>query len=148
MPGIASLRGLAQPGFGQFLAAGQLGQGLWVALPGGQGVQHVPPRGTVDVGDHRRQLQVPVPGQPFHPLLFGGAGLGEVTSVPGVDAQHADRLGRHEAGADHPPLGDLGEPDRVGAVGLGPPRQRLDLPALNSSQSKPCDSSRKNTGFQ
>src|SRR6516165_1489795 len=64
------------------------------------------------------------------PLLFGGAGLGEVTAVAGVGAEPADRLGRHEAGADHAPLGDLGEPDRVGPVGFGPARQRLDLPGV------------------
>jgi len=64
------------------------------------------------------------------PLLFGGAGLGEVTAVAGVGAEPADRLGRHEAGADHAPLGDLGEPDRVGPVGFRPARQRLDLPGV------------------
>jgi hypothetical protein len=81
-------------------------------------------------GDHRGQLQVPVFEQLFHPLFFGGAGLGEVTAVAGVGAQAADRLGWHEAGADHAPLGDLGEPDRVGPVGFGPARQRLDLPGV------------------
>jgi hypothetical protein len=81
-------------------------------------------------GDHRGQLQVPVSGQLFHPLLFGGAGLGEVAPVAGVGAQAADRLRRHEARGDHPPLGDLGQPDRVGPVGFGPARQRLDLPGV------------------
>ena len=33
-------------------AAGQLGQGLGVALPGGDRVQHVPAGDAVDVGDH------------------------------------------------------------------------------------------------
>ena len=109
-------------------AAGQLGQErLRVALPGGERVQHVPAGDAVDVGDHRRQLQVPVFEQFLHPLLLGGAGLGEVTAVPGVGAQPADRLGRHEAGGDHPPLGDPGEPDRVGPVGLRPAGQGLDL---------------------
>ena len=64
------------------------------------------------------------------PLLLGGAGLGQVTAVAGVSAQAADRLGRYEAGSDHAPLGDLGEPDRVGPVGFRPARQRLDLPGV------------------
>jgi hypothetical protein len=34
-------------------APGQLGQGLGVALPGGEGVGHVPARHAVDVRDHR-----------------------------------------------------------------------------------------------
>jgi len=41
-------------------AAGQLGQGLSVALPDGEGVEHVPAGDAVDVGDHRGQLQVSV----------------------------------------------------------------------------------------
>jgi hypothetical protein len=108
-------------------AAGQLGQGLGVTLPSGERAEHVPARDAVNVGDHRRQFQVPVPGQFFHPLLFGGAGLGEMAAVAGVGAQAPDRLGRDKAGADHAPLNDLGEPDRVGPVRLRPAWQRLDL---------------------
>ena len=72
------------------------------------------------------------------PLLFGGAGLGEVAAVAGVGAQRPDRLRRHEAGADHPPLGDLGEPDRVGPVGFGPARQRLDLRGVVQLAAEPA----------
>ena len=78
-------------------------------------------------GDHGGQFQVPVFEQFLHPLLLGGAGLGEVTAVAGVSAERADRLGRHEAGGDHAALGDPGEPDRVGPVGLGPAGQCPDL---------------------
>ena len=70
---------------------------------------------------------MPIFQQFLDPLLLGGAGLGEVTAVPGVGAQPADRLGRDEAGGDHAPLHDFGEPDRVGPIGLGPAGQRLDL---------------------
>ena len=108
-------------------AAGQLRQCPGVALPGGEPVEHVPARGPVNVGDHAGQLQVPVFQQFLHPLLLGGAGLGEVAAVAGVGAEPADRLGRHETGGDHPPLGDLGEPDGVGPVGFRPAGQGLDL---------------------
>ena len=108
-------------------AAGQLGQGPGVALAGGERVEHVPARDAVDVGDHAGQFQVPVFEQFLCSLLLGGAGLGEVAAVPGVGAEPADRLGRDEAGGDHAPLYDLGEPDRVGPVRLGPAWQCLDL---------------------
>ena len=111
-------------------AAGQLRQGFGVALPGGERLQHGPTGDAVDVGDHAGQFQVPVLEQLFHPLLFGGAGLGEVAAIAGMGAQPADRFGRYEAGGDRAALGDLGEPDRVGPVGLGPARQRLDLPGV------------------
>jgi hypothetical protein len=101
----------------------------------------------VNVGDHGRQLQVPVLQQLLDPLFLGGAGLGEVAAVAGVGAEPADRLGRHETGRDHPPLGDLGEPDGVGPV-FGLPGSALTCAALYSSQSNPRDSSTKNTGFQ
>jgi hypothetical protein len=39
--------------------------------------------------------------------LLGGPGLGEMTAVAGVGVQPADRLGWHETGGDHAPLGDL-----------------------------------------
>src|ERR1022692_3304979 len=67
-------------------------------------------------GDHGRQFQVAGLQQFPRPLLLAGAGLGEVTAVAGAGAEPADRLGRHEAGGDHAPLGDPGEPDRVGPV--------------------------------
>ena len=109
------------------LPAGHGRERVRVALPGGERVQHVPARDTVDVGDHRRELQVPVFEQFLHPLLLGGASLGEVPAVPGVGPQPADRLRRHEAGGDHSPLGDLGEPDGVGPVRFGQAGQCPDL---------------------
>jgi hypothetical protein len=57
-------------------------------------------------GDHRRQLEVGVFEQLFDPLLFGGAGLGEVAAVAGVGAQRADRRRGHEAGGQAAALGD------------------------------------------
>src|ERR1039458_5270633 len=79
-------------------------------------------------GDHRRELQVPVFEQFLHPLLLGGAGPGEVPAVPGAGPQPADRLRRHEAGGDHPPLGDPGEPD-----GVGPVFSELTLPCRKTA---------------
>ena len=73
---------------------------------------------------------MPVFEQLFHPLLLGGAGLGEVPAVPGMGAEPADRLRRHEAGGDRAPLGDLSQPDRAGPAGLRQARQRLDLPGV------------------
>jgi hypothetical protein len=54
--------------------------------------------------------------QLLHPLLLGGAGLGQVPPVAGVGAQPADLLGGHEAAWQRAPLGDLRQPDGVQLV--------------------------------
>ena len=58
--------------------------------------------------------------------------------VAGEVPQPPDRLGVHQAGPAHAPLGDLGQPHRVEFVGLRPAGDVLDMPALSSQHSKPC----------
>ena len=57
-----AVRCLFQPAdLAAHLPAGQGRERVRVALPGGQRVEHVPAGDAVDVGDHRRELQVPFP---------------------------------------------------------------------------------------
>src|SRR5918995_4881164 len=63
----------------------------------------------------------------LHPLLLPGPPHHQVGPVAGQVPQPPDRRWRHEAGAQHLSLGHLGQPDRVQPVGLGPPRQVLDV---------------------
>src|SRR5829696_9991593 len=69
------------------------------------------------------------------PLDLPGAFLDLGLAVAGQLAQLPDRAGRHEAGPDQPVLDQLGDPGRVGHIGL-PPRDvvqvgRVQQPALH-----------------
>jgi len=70
-------------------------------------------------------------------LLLGGADRDQVGAVAGQVPQPPDRRWRDETGAQHLPLGDLGEPDRVQPVGLGPPGQVLDVAGVHQPDLKP-----------
>jgi hypothetical protein len=107
--------------------ARQLRQRLGVPLAGDERGQHRPARDPEDVAGHHRQFDLGVLQQLLHPLLLGGAHPDQVGPVAGQVPQPPDRRGRHEAWPQHLPLGDLGEPHRVQPVGLGPPRQMLDV---------------------
>ena len=50
---------------------------------------------------------------------------------PGVVAQLPDLGRRHEAGPQHAPLGQLGQPDSVQLVGLRPARRVLDVAGVD-----------------
>jgi hypothetical protein len=65
------------------------------------------------------------------PLLLRGAHAHQVGSVAGHVPQAADRRRWHEAGPQQLPLGHLAQPDRVELVGLGPPRQVLDVAGVD-----------------
>ena len=54
------------------------------------------------------------------PLGLTSALLDLGLAVAGQLAQLADRAGRHEAGADQAVLDQLGDPGRIGDVGLAP----------------------------
>jgi hypothetical protein len=70
-------------------------------------------------------------------LLFGGAHADQVGAVAGQVPQPPDHRWRHEAGAQHLPLGDLGEPHRIELVGLGPARQVLDVTRVDQPDLEP-----------
>jgi hypothetical protein len=61
----------------------------------------------------------------LQPLLLPGLLAHQAAPVAGHIPQLADRLGVYQARPAHPPLDDLGQPDRVEPVGLRPahPRQ-------------------------
>ena len=120
-------RFLQERDLGPHPGPGQLGQHLGVAFPGDQRGHHRPPGDAEDVRGHDRQLQAGVLQQLLHPVLLRGADPDQIDPVPGQVPQPADVAGRHEAGPQHLPLGDLAQPHRVQPVGLGPARQMLDV---------------------
>ena len=118
-------------------AAGQLRQRLGVPLARDQGGQHRPARDPEDVAGDHRQLDLGVLEQLLHPLLLRGAHPDQVRPVAGQVPQPPDLRGRHEAGPQHLPLGDLAQPHRVQPVGLGPPRQVLDVAGVDQPDLEP-----------
>ena len=109
----------------------QLRQHLGVTLPGDQRGHHLPPGDPEDVTGHHRQLDLGVLKQLLGPLLLRGAGLDQITPIPGDVAQPPDLRRGHETRANHLPLGDLAQPHRVQLVGLGPARQVLDIAGVD-----------------
>jgi hypothetical protein len=73
----------------------------------------------------------------LHPLLLGGAHPHQVSAVAGQVPQPPDLRWWHEAGPQHLPLGDLGQPHRVQPVGLGSARQVLDVAGVHQPGLKP-----------
>src|SRR6266542_3745107 len=69
--------------------------------------------------------------QLLEPLDVPGPVPGQVDPQPGVVAQLADLGWGNKAGPQHAPLGQLGQPDRIELVGLGPARDVLDLPSVD-----------------
>jgi hypothetical protein len=118
-------------------APGQLCQHFRIALPGDQGGQHVAAGDPEDVGDDGAELDGSVLEQLLRPLLLRGAGRYQVGPVAGQVPQPADLWRWHEAGPQHLPLGDLAQPDRIQLVGLGPPRQVLDVLGVHQPGLEP-----------
>ena len=116
--GLFQLADLAAHG-----AAGELGQRLGVALPGGDGLQHGPAGDAVDAEITLDSFRCA--SSSFSARAFSAsAGLGQVPPVPGMGAQPADLLRGHEAARQRAPLGDLGQPEPSPAC-HGRPGQRL-----------------------
>ena len=118
-------------------APGQLRQHLGVTLTGHQRSQHVPPRSPEDVRNHHRQLGLRVLQQLLHPVLLRGPRRDQVGAVTGQVPQLAKRRRRHEAGADHLPLGDLAQPDAIQLVGLRPAGQVPDVLGVHQPGLEP-----------
>ena len=116
-------------------ALGQRSQHLRVVGAGDQGFQHRPAGDADDVGGHAGELDPGVLEDLVQSLHLPGALLDLGLAVAGQLAQLPDRAGRHEAGADQTMLDQLGDPGRVGHIGL-PPRDvvqvgRVQQPALH-----------------
>ena len=77
------------------------------------------------------------PGSLLDPLLFGGPDRDQVGPVAGHLPQLPDRGWGDEAGPQHLPLGELAQPDRVQGVGLGPPREVLDVTGIDQPDLEP-----------
>jgi len=88
-------------------APGQAGEDLRVAFTSDQRLDHVPGRDGGQRAGHRRHLNQGIFQQLLQPGVVPGALAGQVGSQPGVIAQPADLGGRHKAGPQHPPLGQL-----------------------------------------
>src|SRR4029450_12228264 len=73
----------------------------------------------------------------LHALLLGGAHPHQMGAAAARAPQPPDRGWRDEAGPQHLPLGDLTKPHRVQPVGLGPPRQVLDVFGVDQPDLKP-----------
>ncbi len=99
-------------------ALGQVGQRGGVAFPGDQRLEHRPARDPDDVGGHRGQLDAGVLEQLLQPLDLPAAFPGDRGPGPGQVPQLPDRLGRHERAPHQPVRAELGQPGRVGDIGL------------------------------
>ena len=117
--------------------AGQLGQPARVALPGDQGLDHVPRRQRVQRRGHRRHLDQRVLKQLLQPLPVAGAFAGQIHPQPGVVAQPPDRGRGHERRPQQALLGQLGQPDSVEFVGLGPARHILHIAGVDQLHRQP-----------
>ena len=123
------------------LAAGQGGQGGGVAFPGDQGVQDRPAGDAEQVGDALvlvGDLQAGVLQDFADALAVGGAVLGQGAAHPGQVPQLAHRRRGHEGRAQHPALGQFGQPDRIELVGLGPARHVLHVPGVHQPHPQPA----------
>jgi hypothetical protein len=134
----AADEGLGQlGGLGAQAGACQLRQDFGVTLPGDQRGQHGPAGDTEDVAGDHAKLDLGVLQQLLHPVLLRGADRDQVGAVAGQVPQPPDRWWWDEAGAQHLPLGQLAQPHRVQPVGLGPPRQVLDITRVYQPHLKP-----------
>jgi len=93
--------------------------------------RHVPHRHGVDAAGHCGDLDQGVYWQLLQALPVPGPLAGRVGAQPGVIPQLADLGGRHEAGPQHPPAGQLGQPHRVQLAGHGTPRRVLHIPRVH-----------------
>lgn len=73
----------------------------------------------------------------FSARFLSAVGVHQVDPVAGQVTKPADLRRRHEAGADHLPLGDLAQPDRVELVALRPSGQVLDVPRVHQPGLEP-----------
>jgi hypothetical protein len=108
-----------------------------VPFAGDQRGQHGPPGDPEDVAGHHRQLDLRVLEQLLDPVLLRRAGGHQIDPVAGQVPQPADLGWRHEAGAEHLPLDDLGQPDRIQLVGLRPAGQVLDVAGVDQPRVQP-----------
>jgi hypothetical protein len=99
-------------------APGEVGEDVGVAGAADQGVKDGPAGDPEDVGGHRGELEASILEHPIQALGLAAQLLDLDLAVTGEVAEVADRLGGHEAGSDQAVLDELGDPRRVGDVGL------------------------------
>ena len=122
-------------------ADGQVRQGLRVALPGDQCLDHRPGRVGVQAGGDRGDLDQGPLEQLLQPRPVPGPLVHQVGAQPGELPQPPDLGRRHELGPQHAPLGQLRQPHCVLFVRLGPARHVLDRPGIDQLHPSPAVSS-------
>ena len=120
----------AQPAFGQ------IGQCGGVVVPGDQRLQHGASRHAEDVGGDRRQLDPGVFEQLLQPLYLTGAFPGDRSARPSQITKLPDRLGWHERGPHQTVRAELGQPGRVGDIGLAA-REVFHVPRIDQQHIEP-----------
>jgi hypothetical protein len=96
--------GQRQPQGGQFVAqaslgqVGQVGQDLWIRLPGLDGPQHLPSTCPDHIAGHRPQFAIGRVQHLVDAIDLLGAQFDERLAIACAIAQHPDRVGGEEAG--------------------------------------------------
>jgi hypothetical protein len=98
--------------------AGHVRQHLGVPRPRDERLEHLPGRLAEHVGDHRVELDARVFQELLDALGLLGPVLDELLAVPGQVPEPRDHRGRHERASKQPALQQLGQPGRIGHVGL------------------------------
>jgi hypothetical protein len=134
---VAGQRLLQDRDLGPHAGACQLGERLGVALAGDERLEQLASRHPEEVADHAGELDLGVLEELLQPLLFPGPLPDQAAPVAGQVAQLADRLGMHQARPAHAALDDLGQPDRIQPVGLGPAGDVLDVLGVQQPAGEP-----------
>ena len=99
-------------------APGHRRENLRVTLAANQCLHHLATGHPENVAGHHGQFDLGVLQQLFHPLFFRGAGLHQISAIPGHVPQPADLRRRHETGPQHLPFSDFTQPYRIKLVRL------------------------------
>ena len=111
----------------------ELGEDLRVTFTGDERVDHRPCRFGQHRRRHRRQLDPGVFEDLLDPLRFASAVLDQPLAIAGQVPQLTDLRRRHETRPQQPALQQLGQPRRVGHVGLAA-RQLVHITGVHEHQ--------------
>jgi hypothetical protein len=109
--------------------------------------KHRAPGDAEDVGGDRGHLDPGVFEQLFQPLYFARAFPSDCGALPSQITKLPDRLGRHERAAHQTVRAELGQPGRVGDIGLAA-REILDVPRIDKQHIESRILQQVANGFQ
>ena len=115
---------------------GQVSQRGGVVIPDDECLEHQPAGDTEDVRGNRGQLDPGVLEQLLQSLGLPTAFTGDRGPGPGQVPQLPDRLGWHERAPDQPVRTELGQPGRIGDIGLAA-REVLHVPGVDQQDLEP-----------